>query len=61
MPGNIKSITADLTDSFVKDLQAQIARQVQADVAQKLAQIDIAGTVKYYVDAALKNYNYVVL
>ena len=56
MSGNIKSITADLTDSFVKDLQAQIARQVQADVAQKLAQIDIAGTVKYYVDAALKNY-----
>jgi hypothetical protein len=49
----ISSITADLTDQFVKELQSQIAKQVQADVAHKLAQIDIQQTVRQFVNQAL--------
>lgn len=51
----IDSIASELTDDFIKDLHAQISKQVQADIAHKLAQIDINATVKQYVDSRLTN------
>jgi hypothetical protein len=49
----IDAIAAELTGTFVKQLQEQIAKQVTADVAYKLAQIDIQKTVRDYVNEQL--------
>ena len=49
----LNSVAAELTDTFVKQLQSQISKQVTADIAHKLAQIDINQTVRDYVSQAL--------
>ena len=49
----IDAIAAELTGTFVKQLQEQIAKQVTADVAHKLAQIDIQSQVRNYVKEQL--------
>lgn len=49
----IKEVTAELTHSFVEQLQEQMAKQVKADVAHKLAQIDIQAAVREYVEGHL--------
>jgi hypothetical protein len=54
MSTNIKTVAADLTDSFFKDLQKQIAKQVNDDIAHKLAHIDINQTVRECVDYTIK-------
>jgi hypothetical protein len=58
----IDEIASELTGSFVKQLQEQIAKQVTADIAHKLAQIDIQTTVRDYVNHQLsgliKNVNF---
>ena len=54
---NVQDLTAQLVNSLVLDitttLQAQITKQVQADVAQKLAQIDVQTLLRDYVDRTL--------
>lgn len=49
----IESMATELTETFVKQLQEQLAKQVSADVAQKLAQVDIHQTVQFYIDRKL--------
>lgn len=49
----IDAIAAELTGTFVKQLQEQIAKQVTVDVAHKLAQIDIQSQVRNYVKEQL--------
>jgi len=51
---NIKAVAADITESFIKDLQQQITKQVNADVAHKLSLIDINQTVRQCVDLSIQ-------
>ena len=52
----IESMAAEITDAFVKQLHEQVSKQVSADVAQKLAQIDIHQTVQFYIDRKLAEF-----
>lgn len=55
MNAKVDEITAELTGSFVAQLQEQITKQVQADIARKLGQIDITAAINEAVDRRISN------
>lgn len=51
----INEAASELTEKFLSQIHSDIARQVQADIAQKLAQVDVKQIIRGYVDYTLKS------
>ena len=56
MSDKIKEVTAELTESFIDDLKAQISKQVAADVMRRLSDIDITQLVGVYVEQSISRH-----